>query len=321
MTDAGRHLSATILMQHLEDGVAMTYPIPGAPSVRLHLDGSLPRLALRLEAPDAPLVPSNPLKNVVVAPVHAEGHHYLQVTLTGRDLMLDGHRMLSAIADRVQLDGLSPEEATAETLERWREVLAARSRMSVEAEVGLYGELLVLEALSEDAGKAAIEAWRGGDDEEHDFGLAALDLEVKTTSTERREHWISGLMQLQPTGDRPLILLSLQITRGGQSGRTLPQLIVDLGLDPAVLREKAAWSADDADLFPDRWRLRSTPLAFQVDEQFPAVTRALLEASPRDLTPVRDLTYRLDLTHLSTITSNDFDLQGILQKLGNQVHT
>ena len=55
-------------------------------------------------------------------------------------------------------------------------------------------------------------SWRGPIGEEHDFGMSAPDVEVKTTLGERREHWISTATQLVPTGDRPLYLLSIQLT-------------------------------------------------------------------------------------------------------------
>jgi hypothetical protein len=216
--------------------------------------------------------------------------------------MIDGHAMLCVIADRIQLDKLDPIRAVAETLAQWRAVLATRSRLTTEDEVGLVGELLVLEALHTTTGSAALMAWRGAIEEEHDFGLADIDVEVKTTSTERRQHWISSLTQLVPSGSRPLALVSLQITRGGDAGRTLPTIIeaLRLKLENATFNDKLGrigWDDSASDLFPDRWLLRSGPAFFVIDDAFPAITPGLLDKATADMTAVRDVRYRIDLGH------------------------
>jgi hypothetical protein len=99
-----------------------------------------------------------------------------------------------SIADRIQPAGADPLEAFVDTLEVRRSILTERSRMSATAEIGLFGELLVLQAVISTAA-ATPTAWRGGLGEEHDFGLPDVDAEIKTTTGERRRHWIHGLTQ------------------------------------------------------------------------------------------------------------------------------
>jgi hypothetical protein len=236
------------------------------------------------------------------------------------ELIIDGHAMLCAMADRIQLEGLDPMRAVAETLQQWREVLAARKRSSTEQEVGLVGELLVLEALQTIAGASALEAWRGAANEEHDFGLDQMDVEVKTTSTERRTHWISSATQLQRTQDRPLTLVSIQITRGGKSGRTLPAIIGDLrkSLDRESFNTKLSrlgWDDDLSDLYPERWIVRTEPAAFAVDDAFPAITPSILATTVADAGLVTDLRYRLDLTDRNPSPLNEADLRAALALL------
>ena len=219
--------------------------------------------------------------------------------------MLDGHAMLCAIADRIQLDGMDPMVAVTETLRQWRNVLAARGRLSPEAEIGLTGELLVLEALCAATDPSALLAWRGALNEEHDFGLRELDLEVKTTSTERRQHWITSLTQLQPTQSRSLGLVSLQITRGGKAGRTLPEIVDAVGqiVDTATFQAKLAkvgWEPAASDLFPDTWLLRNRPAFFMVAGAFPALTRGLLTSANPALTAIAEVRYRIDLSERQT---------------------
>ena len=160
-----------------------------------------------------------------MAATFADGQHRLEVSVAGQELLLDGHAMLCAVADRIQVDGQEPLAATRETLDHWRSMLALRTRMTPEAEIGLFGELLVIEALTATHGPDLLQAWRGPEREEHDIGLEDLDVEIKSTSADQRVHWVSSLDQLQPSPGRELVLLSLQLTRGGAAGRTLPQLI------------------------------------------------------------------------------------------------
>ena len=145
--ETGRHLAVPILLDHISMGITTVYPFIGDPPVTLLIEGAMPRLTLRAGTGQPAQMPPNPLKHVRVTPTFADGAHILEVSISGSELLLDGHAMLCAIADRIQLDGKHPVEAVSETLARWRSVLALRTRMTSEAEIGLVGELLLLEGL------------------------------------------------------------------------------------------------------------------------------------------------------------------------------
>jgi hypothetical protein len=316
----GRHLALPFLLDHIESGIPTVYSFPGEPTTDLLIEGDVPRLTLRANYGGGLSLPANVLKNVQVRQADSQGIRRISVAVEGRELIIDGHAMLCVMADRIQLEGLDPMRAVAETLQQWREVLAARKRASTEQEVGLVGELLVLEALQTITGASALETWRGASNEEHDFGLKHMDVEVKTTSTERRTHWISSPTQLQRTQDRPLTLVSIQITRGGKSGRTLPAIIGDLrkSLDLESFNKKlsrVAWDDDLSDLYPERWIVRTAPAAFAVDEEFPAITPAILAETVTDAGLVTDLRYRLDLTDRKADPMTDADLRAALALL------
>jgi Putative PD-(D/E)XK family member, (DUF4420) len=301
MHEPSRHLATQILLEHVAAGVEIAYPFPGSPVVVLRIEGAVPRLTLRIESNEPAPVAVSALQHVRVASISADGTQFLTVTVSGGELVLDGHAMLCAIADRVQLEHRPPAKAIVETVVQWRSVLAARSRMSAEAEIGLFGELLVLEALHAAIGPTAIDSWRGIENEEHDFGLEKIDVEVKTTAGERRTHWISGIRQLLPSVDRPLAMLSIQVTRGGMTGRTLAELIDSLRLviaDVTQLDEKLArvgWDDTEADLYVERWTLRSAPMAFQVAGDFPRLTPGFLGMLPIDAQSLIEVRYRIDL--------------------------
>lgn len=323
MAVSARHLALPFLLDHIESGVPTVYSFPGEPTTDLLIEGEVPRLTLRADYQGVLASPANVLKNVRVRQADSKGIRRISVSVEGDELVIDGHAMLCAIADRIQLEGLDPMRAVAQTLQQWREVLAARTRPSPEQEVGLVGELLVLEALQSIAGASALTAWRGAANEEHDFGLDHMDVEVKTTSTERRTHWISSATQLQRTQDRPLTLVSIQITRGGKSGRTLPAIIGALrnSLDLESFNKKLSrvgWDDDLSDLYPERWIVRTDPVAFTVDDDFPAITPLVLATAIHEAGLVTDLRYRLDLTDRRPDLVNDAELKAVLDLLATK---
>jgi len=217
---------------------------------------------------------------------------------------------------------MEPLQALEETLAKWRSILAARTRMSHQAEVGLYGELLVLEALLKQRRAEAVESWNGPLREEHDFSLGDVDLEVKTTSSERRQHWVHGLDQLVATPPSQLWLLSIQITRGGpQAGRTLGQLIDDVASlveDPAMMTRlrdilaRNAWREGERDLFSAAWRLRTKPLPLIVDDAFPRLTSGALVQGGVDTAAIRQVNYEIDVTGRAISDPLDATLEAVV---------
>jgi putative PD-(D/E)XK family protein DUF4420 len=303
--DQDRHLTTSVLMEHWDSAVPVLIPIAGTPALRLRIDAPRSRLTLRAPLPPEVEAPVNPLAHVAVDTLVEGGVRYVEISTTDARLVIDGYAMLMAVADRVQLDGVDPLEALEQTLATWQSILATRVRMSLQAEIGLFGELLLVRALLE-TGAAGADAWRGGLGEEHDFGFIDADVEAKTTSGEKRHHWIHGLTQLVETGDTPLWLLSVQITRGGEDqGQKLPDLIDQIftmvtGPDRDRIEQNlaaAGWHEEQRDLFDERWRLRAAPLAFRVDEDFPRLTPRLLASAGVDTTPLRQVAYEVDLTN------------------------
>lgn len=302
--EQSRHLTTSVLMEHWDSGVPVVIPIAGTPELRLRVDAPRSRLTLRAPQPAGVEAPVNRLAHVAVDTRVEGGVRYIEISTTDPRLVVDGYAMLMAVADRVQLDGVDPVEALEQTLATWQSILATRVRMSPQAEVGLFGELLVVRALLETA-TAGATAWRGGLSEEHDFGFGDADVEAKTTSVDKRHHWIHGLAQLVQTGDTPLWLLSVQITRGGEAqGQTLPELIDQLltttsGVDRERIAQNLAavgWHDDQRDLFGERWRLRSAPHPFRVDVGFPRLTPTLLSDAGVDIGALRQVSYEIDLS-------------------------
>ncbi len=310
-------------MEHWDSRVPVLVRLKGAPELYLRVDQ--PRGRLTLRAPVVPGVEALPkrLANVTVE-ILAEGDAtYLDIsTWVDRSQVTDSYAMLMAISDRIQDAGAEPLEALKETLAVWESILASRHRMDLRTEIGLFGELLVLRALFLVAPDAWA-AWRGGLGEEHDFGFAGADVEVKTTSGDRRIHWINGLTQLVATGDTPLWVLSLQITRGGASqGLTLPELINEVievaGSGQELVERNLAgsgWDPDQRDLFVDRWRLRGRPLLLAIDEEFPRLTPSLLSGATFDIGSLVHVDYQIDITDRPHSSGSTGTLKKVVERM------
>lgn len=130
----------------------------------------------------------------------------------------------------------------------WQEFMRKGSQtLSPEAEIGLVGELTLLQAVIE-AGvplTTAIESWVGPLDHAQDFELGTGSLEVKATlSATGFTVKIGSLEQLDDSTRQPLFLAGARL-RQVESGQGLPDLV-------AAMRDTAKVDAEAARLLGDR---------------------------------------------------------------------
>lgn len=310
-----RHLSPAGFARYLRSSAPLEHPIPGEPRLVLFIDPIKSRVGLRGPArPNEHPSPSG-LQRLTVQVVHRDGGRMIEVAVTDPRLFEDAFPVLCAVADRVQLAGRPMSVALTETLRRLGHLLKPESNLPRDIEISLLGELCMLAGIAHaiDA-PTALSAWRGAADEEHDFGLELGDLEVKSTTSERRAHWISSLTQLVPTASRPLWLVSFQVTSAGARGTTLAQLVArvrDLFTEEPLRRSfdeqlhMAGWRSRHASNGEHRrWRLRSSVGLYEVTGGFPRLTPDLLCSAGVALRHITDVSYRLDLTDLPTATAS-----------------
>lgn len=242
------------------------------------------------------------------------GESWHELTVTTGDDKYPAYQLLAAITELME-GGLKFHDAVPVGVRAFKELIARRPSLSEEKQVGLFGELLLVEhGLGIDAGQT-LDAWLGPDEAPHDFVFAAFDAEVKTTRGQARHHTIGSLTQLEPSPDRPLYLLSIQLTEAGaaQQGRTLARLIADLrGAIPHARQQRftdklgsAGWRDADADLYPTKWVLRSDPRAYFVGDQFPALTPPRIAASVPQAELIDDVRYRVDVTQMNHSAAPD----------------
>lgn len=233
------------------------------------------------------------------------GVRFFQLDLaTESDALVEALAFLRSVVDRIAA-GSNFDQSVDDALRAYGSILSRRFRLSEEQEIGLIGELLLLVALvgSGVAPDDAVTAWFGPAGGEHDFRLPEVDVEVKTTRSDRRAHWISSLTQLRPANGRPLSLLSLQLTAATPAiGFTLPMVVeraTSLAGESARTLESLIserYGAADAQLYSSYWSLRSEPAWFAVDGSFPAITDASVAAMVPDPAAVLAVSYRIDLS-------------------------
>lgn len=306
MTTAQRHLSLAGFREYLASGVSIAHPIDGDPPLTLIVDPAVPALTLRGALQDGESAPSVHTENVKISR-WVRDPSQLQLVITDADLFLDAYPLLCAIADRTQLGGHAFASAITDSVTSLRSLLRRGHTLSRERELGLGGELLVLLGACRHLGpNEAIAGWRGPHSEEHDFSIAGLDVEVKTTAAERRTHWIDSLTQLDGNEGTPLWVISQQFTEAGpREGWRLPDLVgvarkAFSGTSAATaLNDRlaaAGWSEPFAELCLTRWRRRSPSKAFLVTGGFPRLTSAQLTDVDYDRNRLVAVTYRIDLS-------------------------
>jgi hypothetical protein len=309
-----RHLSPENLDRVLAAEVPYLNPIAGDPPAWLFVTPSADHLGIRIHSPDIDHAPPTHLRHVISRLTHQDAGRALEVVVTIRGLFRAAYPLLCSIVDRVQLDGMRPGDALTLTLRQFAALLKREESLPREREVGLFGELLSLAGLIETIGEdTALSGWRGASREEHDFGLAEEDIEVKTTTGERRTHWVESLTQLVNTQERPLWLVSHQITQAGAgAGARLPDLI-------AVVRDlvgsgprrddleagiaASGWDDGMADRCTTRWTRRSPSAVYAVNDDFPRLTPGYLSSAGVALDRFAEVRYRVDLTGLTPLHS------------------
>ncbi|MFW0783602.1 PD-(D/E)XK motif protein [Gordonia sp. CPCC 206044] len=303
-----RHLSLTTLDELWASGAPIELPVVGDPACRLQLDpeNRLLRLVTEFSRPEPDLAK---FRNIRFDAYTSGREEFGEITVRVERSAHGAYSLLADVADGLQIRKVPLAVAVSDALGRHRDVIANRGALTLQREVGLFGELLFLDFLMHTIGAGpALAAWQGPVAEEHDFVFETVHVEIKCTSSEQRKHVIHGLGQLVPAGDAPLMVLSIQLTRGApNSGRTLSELIAQVrnnaaghsaGLDAAL--EASGWAVDDADLYPTVWELRSEPRAYVVGEEFPALTPDRVARVVPNAGLLSDVSYAVDLTGVSS---------------------
>lgn len=303
------HLTADDIEKYFLQPLPAVRRLSAQPSTYLLIDPGTEQIRLRVP-PESGVPDVTTFDRITFEVVQelGEDDEWFELAIDATDNHHEAYLVIAAIVDLV-VNGNPFTDAVAEGLRSFQELLLRKRRLTGEQQIGLFGELLFLEhAMTHVSAPDVINAWTGADREEHDFLFEALSVEVKCTRSESRIHVITSASQLQPSPERPLYLLSVQITAAGAAaqGRGLGDVIRGIrGALPEQSRhlfdkklEEVGWRDEDAELYQRRWVLRSAPRAFLVDDDFPALTPKRIATVVPQASHVIGLQYRLDLTQL-----------------------
>lgn len=305
-----RHLSWERFESLIDAGPPAVERVAGEPQVEIFTDPGGTRIGIRVFS-DEP-APLTPLVEMDTRTTFVEGRRATEISTVNPGLYREFYAFACAVADGVQIASLTPVRAVDSALASWAALLERLAILSPERQMGLLGELWMVERLAAGQGwEPALLSWNGPDAEEHDFSLQTADVEVKTTVSERRIHMVGSLTQLLAKPGRSLYILSLQYTRAGLGpGKTLTEAVADLhaavsAQAPTLARElearleRSGWRAGHGPYYRTKWSLRNAARLVAVDDACPSIvpsTLASLGASR--LSRIVQVSYRADLEGL-----------------------
>lgn len=195
------------------------------------------------------------LKLVSTSTFRRAGTYYIQVTLSDEKLLRTFgdfvDNLLEALEDiRTEDPGAVTLRLLAESQQLFR--AAGTAVPGNEAQVGLLLELETLRILYESVGIDALRRWTGPDNERHDFELEGASLECKATlSRENLAVTIHGAHQLDPMGDKPLVLLVRKYEKTIDGGTSVPDMVREISDLAGIDTDELARRLAEAGLSPE----------------------------------------------------------------------
>ena len=304
MTTPTDQLSPDTLEKYFRSGTVTVHHVSDSPDVDVTIDGPGQKISV-LTPRNGMVLDTTSLRRVTTGVDVRNGHEWARFTLDARGMYAEAYGLVISVVQAMR-GGATFAAATSAAMTNMKALLAAKPRISEEKQIGLVGELLLFRSLLDTFDEyTVIDWWLGPLAEEHDYAFPAFDAEVKTTLGESRTHVIHGAGQLEPSPGRSLWLVSVQVTRAGGNpdGVGLPGLIHEIRERLTGTRERfvsrlssEGWDDDDAAMYPTAYVLRTTPAAYLVDDDFPAVTRQRLRSVVPHSDLVSDVTYRVNVS-------------------------
>ena len=277
----------------------------------------------RASVPSAEKLPEGRGFEVSRADPHGDGKIWIALTRRESGSVELFAEMVGDVAGAMDAAAAGGEEAVLRAMlsrvRAWQEFMRRGIRvLSPEAELGLVGELAVMESLL-GAGVspfAAVEAWVGPLEGIQDFNLGDGALEVKATLSEKSfPAKIGSLEQLDDGTLKPLFLVGVRFSQR-ESGASLPEMAARLsgflgrfqeaaqGFSDRLLA--AGYHASHADRYRRRFSVESVRV-LEVGDGFPRIVRGDVADA------VTRVKYEIDI---DLIPGGDSGLGGALAKLG-----
>ena len=149
--------------------------------------------------------------------VWESGAYVLRYPSNFREQMQD---YVYELINSVNLEALV--QSSDKIIEKYVKIWRNTSVLGLSEQMGLFGELWILEKLMLANNPEIVHRWTGPEGATHDFELETCHLEIKTTSINNSNLKISSLNQLRPSNP-DLYLVVVNLDQG--NGRTLSQQI------------------------------------------------------------------------------------------------
>jgi len=286
-----KHLSwDNFVSSVLVKGQQRVHRISNSPLIEVFGDGISDRVGIWLETEADVNIPEQAkrLALVSIQTVKRGEGFFLEIVSSSRLINRSFYLFATAVADRVLQMNQSPSEAVALELQCFAALLEEKPLLSIERQLGLIGELIVLERMISADGPQAIDAWIGPLREPHDFRVMNSEFEVKSTAGSRRIHTIHNLTQLTVSPGCLLFIVSILLGPGGKGGgfslATKIESIQSL-LKDSVQHEKGfidrlescGYSSQDHSQYNRAFGLRRPLALVPIDSRFPTITSTSLQ--------------------------------------------
>jgi hypothetical protein len=300
------------LERRLQQGHPFTEPIPGNPAAELNFDPATALLSLVIDHPSRRLPRIEPLELTLAVETRPDMPPRLRVGTRDRNLYRYFYDFCAEVVDETRSARVDVAVAIDGVWGAWVQLLDRDAILSQEKQVGLLGELWLVDRLASLNGWAiALEQWHTAANAEHDFALAHLDIEVKSTTSKARVHVIGSPSQLEPAAGRPLFLLSIQLTKGpalAEGSFSLAGVVLRLAASIPDLELRGrfheklrsiGYRSEHERHYGETYCHRSAPVLIEVNDSFPRITNAHLGPLPGNLAArLRELIYRVDVSGL-----------------------
>lgn len=285
-----KHLSwDNFVSSVLVKGQQRVHRISNSPVIEVFGDGINDRVGIWLESAADVNIPEQAqrLASVSIQTLERNEGSFLEIVSSSGLINRQFYLFATAVADRVLQLNQSPSEAVALELQCFTALLEEKSLLSIERQLGLMGELIVLERMISTDGPPAMGAWIGPLREPHDFRVMNYEFEVKSTAGTRRIHTIHNLTQLTVSPGCLLFIISVLLGPAGKGGgfslatkiESIQKLLKDSPQENQFRDrlESCGYSSRDNSQYNRAFGLRRPLAVVPIDSRFPTITSASLQ--------------------------------------------
>jgi hypothetical protein len=228
------------------------------------------------------------LETIQIEKIRREPDWYVSVSIDKTELFQVFYSLLCQLAQKVIVNHKEPLPALLREISSLESLLKKKATLSLEKQIGLFGELTVLQRILENDVSVGVDCWTGPNRDSHDFRLKGKELEVKTALSTQRIHTIHGFRQLFPSGGHELALVSVLLAHAPQGdGHSIPELV---GLIDRIVSARGfpadhfqdrldamGYNYEHAQLYAARYVLRQSLSFIPIGEGFPRITLELIQ--------------------------------------------